>query len=104
MSGDPSTYERIGDEIVLEDSEVRAMDGYWLAEIVISDNERIEFKSGDVIGCYHPSNLRYQINTIRDNRSGIHNCDGGNMATITTTSNDCEMDLLRPLIQILFSK
>ena len=30
MSGDPSVYERIGDEIVLEDSEVRTMDGYYL--------------------------------------------------------------------------
>jgi len=43
MSGDPSVYERIGDEIVLEDNEVRAMDGYWLADINFSNNERIEF-------------------------------------------------------------
>ena len=104
MSGDPSVYERIGDEIVLEDSEVRAMDGYWLAEIVVSDNERIEFKSGDVIGCYHPSNVRYQVNTISSNGSSVHDCDGGNIETVNTSNTDCEINPRQPLIQTLFSK
>ena len=104
MSGDPSVYERIGDEIVLEDSEVRAMDGYWLAEIVVSDNERIEFKSGDVIGCYHPSNVRYQVNTISGNGSNVHDCDGGNMTTVNTSSESCIENIQQPLLQILFGK
>ena len=103
MSGDPSVYERIN-EIVLEDSEIRAMDGYWLAEIVVSDNETIEFKSGDVIGCYHPSNVRYQVNTISGNGSSVHYCDGVNKTTVNITSNNCEMNSQQPLIQILFSK
>ncbi|XP_065903516.1 CUB and sushi domain-containing protein 1-like isoform X2 [Dysidea avara] len=114
MSDDPSVYERIGDEIVLEDSEVRAMDGYWLAEIVVSDNERIEFKSGDVIGCYHPSNVRYQVNTISGNGSSVHDCDGGNMTiviasgddantvSVNTNSGDCIANPQQPLIQVLF--
>ncbi|XP_065903482.1 uncharacterized protein [Dysidea avara] len=102
MSGDPSVYERIGDEIVLEDSEVRAMDGYWLAEIVAGDNDRIEFKSGDVIGCYHPSNVRYQVNTISGNGSSIHDCDGGNMTTVNTSSESCIENIQQLLLQILF--
>jgi len=104
MSSDPSVYERIGDEIVLEDSEVRRMDGYWLAEIVVSDNEKMEFKSGDVIGCYHPPYVRYQVNTISDNGSSVHDCVGGNITTINTVTLDCETDFQQPLIQILFSK
>ena len=116
MSGDPSVYERIGDEIVLEDSEVRAMNGYWLAETVVSDNERIEFKSGDVIGCYHPSNVRYQVNTISGNGSSVHDCDGGNMTTVIVSSDDanttsvnassgdCITNPQQPLIQLLFGK
>ncbi|XP_065903512.1 uncharacterized protein [Dysidea avara] len=102
MSGDPSVYERIGDEIVLEDSEVRAMNGYWLAEIVVSDNERIEFNSGDVIGCYHPSNVHYQVNTISGNGSSVYDCDGGNMTTFNTSSEHCITNLQQPLIQLLF--
>ena len=101
MSGGPSVYERI-DEIVLEDSEVRAMDGYWLAEIVVSDNERIEFKSGDFIGCYHPSNVRYQVNTISGNGSSVYDCDGGNVTTVN--NNNCEMNFQQPLIHISSSK
>ena len=104
MSGDPSVYERIGDEIVLEDSEVRAMNGYWLAEIVVSDNERIEFNSGDVIGCYHPSNVHYQVNTISGNGSSVYDCDGGNMTTFNTSSEHCITNLQQPLIQLLFGK
>ena len=103
MSGDPSVYERIN-EIVLEDNEVRAMDGYWLAEIVVSDNETIEFKSGDVIGCYHPSNVRYQVNTISGNGSSVHYCDGENMTTVNTSSGNCIQFSEEPLIQIIFSK
>ena len=102
MSGDPSVYERISDEIVLEDSEVRAMDGYWLAEIVVSDNERIEFKSGDVIGCYHPSNVRYRVNTISGNGSSVHDCGGDNMTTVDTNSGICVVNTQQPLIQLLF--
>ena len=116
MSGDPSVYERIGDEIVLEDSEVRAMDGYWLAEIFVSDNERIELNSGGVIGCYHPSNVRYQVNTISGNGSSVHDCDGGNMTTVivigddgnttsvNASSGDCITNPQQPLIQLLFGK
>jgi len=101
MPSDPTVYERI-DEIVLEDSEVKGMDGYWLAEIVVSDNETIEFKSGYVIGCYHPPNARYQVNTISDNGSSVLDCDGGNMATVNTSSEDCIKNIQQPLIQILF--
>ena len=113
ISGEPSVYERIGDEIVLEDSEVRAMDGYWLAEIVFSDSEKIEFKSGDVIGCYHPSNVRYQVNTISGNGSSVHDCDGGmvntsysyiNSTSVNTSSGDCNTSRQQPLIQMLFGK
>ena len=104
MSGDPSVYERIGDELVLEDSEVRAMDGYWLAEIVFSDNEGIEFKSGDVIGCYHPSNVNYQVNTVSGNGSSVYDCDGGNVTTINTNSGNCILSPQHPLIQLLFGK
>jgi len=111
ISGDPSVYERIGDEIVLEDSEVRRMDGYWLAEIVISKNETMEFKSGDVIGCYHPSNVRYQVNTISSNGLSIYDCDGEDMTIVsvnnsTTSINEnirnCITNPQLPLIQLLF--
>jgi len=34
---------------------------------VVDDNETMEFKSGDVIGCYHPPNVHYQVNTISGN-------------------------------------
>jgi len=104
MSGDPSVYERIGDEIVLEDSDVRAMDGYWLSEIVVSDNEVIEFKSGDAIGCYHPSNVRYQVNSNNGNGSSAYDCDGGNMTIVNTSSGNCITDVQQPLIQLLFGK
>jgi len=104
ISGDPNVYERIGDEIVLEDSEVRRTDGYWLAEIVVSDNKTIEFKSGDVIGCYHSSNVNYQVNTIIGNGSSVYDCNGGNMTAVNASSEDCMQVSEELLIQILFSK
>jgi len=112
MSGDPSDsycsdYETIGDKIVLKDSEVRAMGGYWLAEIVVSDNEIIQFKSGDVIGCYHPPNVRYQVNTISGNGPSVLECDRLNNSIDdinTTSSRDSITNLQEPLIQLLLSK
>jgi len=65
-------------------------------------NEGVEFKSGDIIGCYHPSNVRYQVNTISGNGSSVYDCDGGNMTMINITNGNCILNPQRPIIQLLF--
>ena len=65
------------------------------------DNERIELKSGDVnIGHYHPSNVRYQVNTISGNGSSVHDCDGGNMTTVNTSIGSCIGNTQQHLIKM----
>ena len=37
---------------------------YWLVDIVLNGDDRIEFEAGDVIGYYQPPDTRYQVWSI----------------------------------------
>jgi len=48
--------------------------------------------------------VSYQVNTISGNGSSIYDCDGGNMTTVNTSSENCIANNQLPLIQLLFGK
>ena len=68
--------------------------------ITLTDNERLEFQSGDVIGFYHPNDTRYQLRTIRTDGYVLYEFNGSSTLTSVdlNTASDV-MDERQPLIQ-----
>ena len=102
-------FDKVG-EVQLVESEVveevgNNNDTYWLVNITVNDDDRIEFEAGDVIGYYHPPDTRYRVWSITtagyiafgsrlDNSSNAINID-----TQEVSSNNRQ-----PLIQFVIGK
>ena len=56
-------YNKTG-EVRLQSNQVTGGGDYRTANIILTDDSRIEFQSGDVVGYYHPSNSRYVVRDI----------------------------------------
>ena len=64
-----AVFDKVG-EFQLVESEIVQIghdrsSAYWLLDVTLNDDERIEFEAGDVIGYYHPPDTRYQIWSIQ---------------------------------------
>jgi len=73
-----------------------------IINITLTSDERIEFRSGDIIGYYHPSDIRYDIRTIRTDGYVQYEFDGSPTLTsvdFSTVANDSITDQRQPLIQ-----
>ena len=62
-------FDKVG-EVQLVESEVVQVGhdlstAYWLVNITLNGDDRIEFEAGDVIGYYLPPDARYQVWSIR---------------------------------------
>jgi len=59
-------FTNIG-EVQLQESQVSQCNNndYCNINIVLTGNDTIEFQSGDVVGFYHPSDIRYRVRTQR---------------------------------------
>jgi len=65
---DIGIFDKVG-EVQLVESEVvqvghEISTAYWIVDITLNDDNRIEFEAGDVIGYYQPSDSRYQVWSI----------------------------------------
>jgi len=58
----------VGEVQLVESEVVEEVDNdnntYWLVNITLNDDGRIEFEAGDVIGYYQPPDTRYLVWTI----------------------------------------
>jgi len=58
----------VGEVQLVESEVVEEVDNdnntYWLVNITLNDDDRIEFEAGDVIGYFHPPDARYLISRI----------------------------------------
>ena len=98
-------YNNIG-EVQLQQSQVFPCnsDRYCNVSIDLTDNDRIEFQSGDVVGYYHPSDALYQVRTIQTTGYILYRIDGSPAPTSVdlSTVNDNRIDDRRqPLIQFV---
>jgi len=60
-------FDKVGGVRIVE-SEVAEVNNnnntYWLFNITLNDDDRIEFEAGDVIGYYHPNEARYIVGSV----------------------------------------
>ena len=67
-------------------------------------DNRIEFQSGDVIGYYHPNEVRYRLWTIETIEYTSYSRDEGSPPTVFNINNVDNSDTSQPLIQVLYGK
>jgi len=60
---DLDLYNIVG-QYQLRDDEITRKNGYFLANVSLTGNDRILFKPGHVIGYYHPPSSRYRVGSI----------------------------------------
>ena len=62
-------FDKVGEAQLVESEVVEEVDNnnktYWLINITLNDDDRIEFEAGDVIGFYHPPDSRYGVWAIK---------------------------------------
>ena len=56
-------YNRIG-EVQLKSNQITGNGTYQTANIILTDDNTIEFQSGDVVGYYHPLQSRYRVRDV----------------------------------------
>jgi len=60
-------FDKVGGVRILESEVVEVNNNnntYWLFNITLNDDDRIEFEAGDVIGYYHPNDTRYIVGSV----------------------------------------
>jgi len=106
---DNSVFDKVS-EVQLVESEIVQVGhdlstAYWLVDIILNDDDRIDFEAGDLIGFYHPPDSRYTvwtIDTVGYTAYG-HLLDNAlNFINLTTIEGD--INNLQPLIQITVGK
>ena len=69
-------YNKI-DEVQLpsDDQVIRGSNNYWEVNINLTDDNRIEFQSGDVVAYYHPPDAHYLVKDIQTDGYELYRFD-----------------------------
>ena len=60
-----TTYNKIGEVQLQSDDQVTGSGNFQTVNIVLTGNNTIEVQSGDVVGYYHPLDIRYHVRNIQ---------------------------------------
>ena len=89
---------QLEDQLYVIDYNVR------LATIILTDNNTVEFQSGDVVGYYHPFNARFRVITRRTNGYRVYEFTGIHESVELNNTFDNDNYFLQPLIQFTIGK
>jgi len=100
-------YNKVGEVRLVESKVVEVVDNdnntYWLVNVTLNDDDRIEFEAGDVIGYYHPPDTRYRVWSVVSMGYRIVANELPNASnTISLFDKDISLNNRRPLIQVTF--
>ena len=99
-----TTYNRVG-EVQLSHDQVTGSGTYRTATIILTDNNRIEVQSGDVVGYYRESFSRYRLRTIQTDGYIQYEFDGTNAPTSVNLNNANRFrNRQQPLIEFIIGK
>ena len=89
---------QLEDQLYVIDHNVR------LATIILTDNNTVEFQSGDIVGYYHPFNARFRVITERTNGYRVYEFTGIHESVDLNNTFDNDNYFLQPLIQFTIGK
>ena len=98
-------YNRIG-EVQLKSNQVTGNGTYQIANIILTDDNTIEFQSGDVVGYYHPPQSRYRVRDISTAGYVLYRFDGSSVPNSVNLSNSDARggNSRQPLIQFIIGR
>ena len=101
-----SVYERIGEAQLQSANQVTTGSrNFRVANIILTGNNRIQFRSGDVVGYYHPFQSRYQLRDMSSsNKYVIHRFDGSLPNRVRLRNSNAKLEGRRPLLQFTIGK
>ena len=98
-------YNKIGEVQLQSDNQVTEGYNNFEATIILTDNSRTEFQSGDVIGYYHPIQSRYQVRDVSTRGYVLYRFDGSPApSTVNLSAANDMFDYRQPLLQITVGK
>ena len=101
---DMNVLDKIGEVQLVENKVVEEVDNdsnsYWLVNITLNDDDRIEFEAGDVIGYYHPPDTRFLVWNIPSLGYQIIANNFGNGSKAIKFGKDVSLNNLQSLIQV----
>ena len=98
-------YNKIGEVQLQSDNQVTEGYNNFEATIILTDNNRTEFQSGDVIGYYHPLQSRYQVRDVSTRGYVLYHFDGSPAPnTVNLSAASDTFDYRQPLLQITVGK
>jgi len=101
---DSDVFDKVGEVQLVESEEVDNNNNtYWLANITLTDDDRIVFEAGDVIGYFHPPDTRYIVWNIKKAGYTLYasNVDVAS-SRINLSSQKITIIDIQPLIQFTF--
>ena len=101
-----TTYDKV-DEFEISHDQVTGINSgeYRTANIMLTGNNKIEVRSGDVVGYYRESGARYRFRTIQTDGYIQYEFDGQNDLTSVNLNNaNRYTDERQPLIQFTIGK
>ena len=90
-------YNKIGEVQLQSDNQVTGSGNYRTANIILTGNNTIEVQSGDVVGYYHPYEIRYHVRTIQTGGYRLYQFNESSKSV--NLSIDRSRDERQPLIQ-----
>ena len=103
-SPDMDVLNKVGEVQLVESKVVEEVnnDGstYWLVNITLNDDDRIEFEAGDVIGYYHPPDSRYLVWNIASMGCQIIANNFANASSVINFVKDTSLNNLQSLIRV----
>ena len=107
LSPGSNAYSKVG-QVQFENETRVSGSGYFVSNVSLSSlsNNQIEFKSGDVIGCYQPSNALYRIWWIDDINDTVYFRYINNYTdiVINVSSVNYMSTIGRPLISVMIGE
>ena len=104
----PTLFTKVdGSEVQLQSDQVTGSGDFLTINIILTGDNTIEFQSGDVVGYYHPSDVRYQVVTLRTNgyRVYVFDLDNSPVPTSVNLNNaDGNFNFAQTLIQFTIGK
>ena len=99
-------YNIVNTLCALTESDISNMGDYYLGNVSCTENERIKFQSGDVLGYYHANEVRYRLwSTDTAGYTAYHRDRNSPLNTLNINANSVdETDNRQPLIQVMYGK
>ena len=97
-------YNKTAEVVILEDNVFTGSNGSQEVNISLSGDNRTEIQSGDVVGYYHPTSVRYAIRDLRTDGYVLYGFTTNQTDSVNLTDADNTINRRQPIIQFTIGK